>query len=229
MSELDWGGQTWLLRADRTMVWPSRQTLILADPHFGKAQHFRASGVPVPSGTTQRNLDILDRALSATGSTRLIVLGDFFHARQGVTTDLLRQLRDWRDRWPDLSVLNVRGNHDKRAGDPPMDLGIRCVTGPWHDPEDQAVAFAHEPATIADAVTLCGHIHPGVRLTGLGKSRVRAACFHFKSKTGVLPAFGAFTGMKIIKPGQRDRVFAVGPDEVVEVSANQPRVNSTTQ
>ena len=33
----------------------------------------------------------------------------------------------------------------------------------------------------------------------------------------VLPAFGSFTGMGMIRPEVGDRVFAVAEDEVVEV------------
>jgi len=226
MINVDWAQHTWQLRCDRSMVWPRTQTLIVADPHFGKAQHFRSAGVPVPSGTTRRNLDRLDAALADTAATRLIVLGDFFHHRQGVTSALLGQLRDWRDRWPELAVVNVRGNHDRQAGDPPMDLDIRCVAGPWRDEREPAVAFAHEPTTLSDAATLCGHVHPAVRLVGPAKSRIRAACFHFTQQLGVLPAFGAFTGMKVIRPAKQDRVFAVGPDVVVEVSARHEQIDS---
>ncbi|MBB6431654.1 ligase-associated DNA damage response endonuclease PdeM [Algisphaera agarilytica] len=217
MSELEWGGQTWGLRPDRSMIWKEQRTLIIADPHFGKSDHFRSAGVPVPRGTTRHNLERLDVALEATGAKRLIVLGDFFHSRNGVTEELIEQLRVWRNRWDGLRVINVRGNHDRQAGDPPSSLDIECVCGPWRDESDQAVAFAHEPDVVSNAVTLCGHIHPAVILEGLGKSRLRAACFHFKTRQAVLPGFGAFTGMKAILPSRKDRVFAVGPTEVAEV------------
>lgn len=228
MSEFEWGGQTWELRPDRTMAWRQRRTLIVADPHFGKAEHFRGAGIPVPTGTTRHNLERLDVALDAARATRLVVLGDFFHSRGGVTESLIEQLETWRRRWDGLEVVNVRGNHDRQAGDPPAQVGVTCVAGPWRDPEDEAVAFAHEPCVTSNAVTLCGHLHPAVKLEGPGKSRLRAACFHFNARTGVLPAFGAFTGMKVIRPKRGDRVFAVGPAEVVEVS-QAPDAKSETK
>ncbi|MEM1107228.1 MAG: ligase-associated DNA damage response endonuclease PdeM [Planctomycetota bacterium] len=217
MSDLEWGGQRWRLRPDRTAYWRDRETLIVADPHFGKAEHFRGAGIPVPRGTTQHNLERLDVALRATTAKRLVVLGDFFHSRGGVTEELVTQLVNWRSRWDGLEVINVRGNHDRQAGDPPPEVGVDCVAGPWRDPQDEAVAFAHEPAVVDNAVTLCGHLHPAVRLEGVGKTRLRAACFHFQTRSAVLPAFGAFTGMKVIRPRRGDRVFAVGPTEVAEV------------
>lgn len=222
MSELEWGGQTWRLRPDRSMHWVERNTLVVADPHFGKADHFRGAGIPVPRGTTRHNLERLDVALQATSAQRLVVLGDFFHSRSGVTDELIEQLVEWRQRWDGLTVLNVRGNHDRQAGDPPAEVDIRCLAGPWRDETDPAVAFAHEPAVVSNAATLCGHLHPAVRLEGLGKSRLRAACFHFQTRQAVLPAFGAFTGMKVIRPRHGDRVFAVGPAEVTEVFGAGP-------
>jgi DNA ligase-associated metallophosphoesterase len=223
MTEFEWGGHRWHARPDRTLYWPATKTLILADPHFGKAQHFRGAGIPVPAGTTRRNLEVIDAALADTGAERLVVLGDFFHAHLGVTPGLIDQLRAWRDAHPSLEIVNIRGNHDRHAGDPPESLRIACRSHPGPDTLDATVAFAHEPREHAAAVTLCGHVHPGVRLDGPAKSRMRVACFHVTEKVAVLPAFGAFTGMKVIEPRRGDRVFAVGPDAVVEVSETPKR------
>jgi uncharacterized protein len=41
-------GELLEMRADRTLYWPRRQTLVLADPHFGKTEAFRRAGLPVP-------------------------------------------------------------------------------------------------------------------------------------------------------------------------------------
>ena len=231
MCELEWGGQLWQLRADRTVWWAARRTLIVADLHFGKAEHFRSSGIPVPRGTTRHNLDRLDEALRETEAQRLVVLGDFFHSRGGVSGELLEQLIAWRRRWDGLTVINVRGNHDRQAGDPPCEVGIDCVDGPWRErevergpgdaaaPVDQGtVAFAHEPAVVSNAVTWCGHVHPAVMLEGLARTRLRAACFHIQTRSATLPAFGAFTGMKVVRPRRGERVYAVGPGQIVDVT-----------
>ncbi len=220
MAEVTWGGQDWVLRADRSVYWPSRKTLILADPHFGKASTFRAAGVPVPSGTTKHILDRIDEALKATGADRLIVLGDFFHSKIGVSDDLLEQLRIWRQRWDGLTLCNIRGNHDRQAGDPPEELKIDCCPEPLIERqggEDSPIAFTHEPQTMKDASVLSGHLHPAIKLSGPGGDHLRMACFWFTPSVAVLPAFGAFTGMAPIKPSAGDLVFAVGPTSVTKV------------
>ena len=178
--------------------------------------------MPVPGGTTRHTLDRLDVALRDTGAARLVVLGDFFHSRGGVNGGLLEQLRAWRDAWPGLEVVNVRGNHDRQAGDPPAELSITCCGAPYIDAgEGEEVAFVHDPAEAEDGegFTLAGHVHPAVRLEGRGGDRMRLACYWFGRRVAVLPAFGAFTGMKVVRPARGDRIFVVGPAAVAEVTA----------
>ncbi len=226
MIEMNWNGHEFALRADRALYWPARRTLVVADLHFGKAGHFRASGVPVPGGTTRHTLDRLDVALRDSGAERLVVLGDFFHSRRGVSDELVGQLAAWRRRWDGLEVVNVRGNHDLRAGDPPAEVGVRCCAAPCVEAVEGGVegglpvAFAHEPGEVAGAGVLCGHVHPAVMLEGPGGDRMRLACYWFGQRVAVLPAFGAFTGMKVVRPGRGDRVFVVGPAAVREVGGS---------
>ena len=52
-----------------------------------------------------------------------------------------------------------------------------------------------------------------------GRDRLRLACFHFGADVGLLPAFGAFTGMQDIEPDGTDRVYAIADDRVVELPA----------
>ena len=81
--ELTVAGERVQALAEAALYWPARQTLFVADLHLGKAASFRASGIPVPGGTTAGNLARLERALAATGAKRLVCLGDLLHARAG--------------------------------------------------------------------------------------------------------------------------------------------------
>ncbi len=67
MIEIDWGGERLVVLAERALYWPRRRTIIIADPHFGKAATFRQAGIPVPHGTTATDLDRLRRLLPAPG------------------------------------------------------------------------------------------------------------------------------------------------------------------
>jgi metallophosphoesterase superfamily enzyme len=50
---------------------------------------------------------------------------------------------------------------------------------------------------------------------------MRAPCFWFGSTGAVLPAFGAFTGGQRVLPVKGDRVYAIGPGQVVELSSGR--------
>ena len=76
------GEQVELLAA-RALHWPRERTVFVADVHLGKAAAFRAGGVPLPRGSTAADLARLARVLQQTGARRLVVLGDFLHARGG--------------------------------------------------------------------------------------------------------------------------------------------------
>jgi metallophosphoesterase superfamily enzyme len=47
--------------------------------------------------------------------------------------------------------------------------------------------------------------------------RLRLPCFHFGAGVGVLPAFGAFTGMHAVRARTGDRVYVVAGDRVREL------------
>ena len=95
--ELDVYGERLVLRPDRSLYWPRANGLVIADPHFGKADTFRAFGLPVPGGT-EEPLSRLAAALADTGADRLVVLGDFWHARAGRTPRLVAELSRWKER-----------------------------------------------------------------------------------------------------------------------------------
>ena len=113
-----------------------------------------------------------------------------------------------------VSMTLVRGNHDVRAGDPPDCMKIECVDGPLID---GPFALAHHPSVVPGAYVLCGHVHPGARLYGAGRERVRVPCFWFGRDYAVLPAFGEFTGLADIEVSSGDRVWVTTGEEVIPV------------
>jgi len=208
-------GEQLVLLAERAAYWGRARTLLVADPHFGKAAAFRAAGVPVPRGTTTGSLARLDTALARTPATRIVFLGDFLHAREGREPETTRVVGEWRRRHASIDMLLVRGNHDKRAGDPGPEIDIRCVDGPTPEPP---FVFTHKPAESELGYVICGHVHPAARLTGPGRERVRLPCFWARPRTMILPAFGEFTGVAEIEAQPGDRVWVVADGTVVDVS-----------
>ena len=209
-------GERLVLLAERAAFWERRGTLLVADPHFGKAATFRAAGIPVPRGTTTGSLVRLDSALERTRATRIVFLGDFLHAREGREAETTRVVAEWQRRNSSVEMLLVRGNHDARAGDPGPEIDIPCVDGPV---VELPFVFTHKPAISDAGYVISGHVHPGARLTGPGRERARIPCFWFGERTAILPAFGEFTGVGDIEPQPNDHVWVVVDQSVVRVSA----------
>ncbi len=215
MIRVDLQGESLLLLPERALLWERAGTLVVADAHLGKAAAFRAAGLPLPGGTTTATLTRLSAALCRTGAGRLLLLGDFFHARAGRAARTLAAIAGWRERHADLEVVLVRGNHDRGAGDPPSEWGFDCHDEPWIEPP---FAFRHHPEEENSRYVLAGHIHPAVSLSGAGGQREKLSCFLFGERIGLLPAFGDFTGGATVRPRLGDRVFVVAGEEVVPIA-----------
>lgn len=211
----DVAGERLVLLPERAAYWERASTLLVADPHFGKAAAFRAAGVLVPRGTTTETLARIDACLRRTRATRLVFLGDFLHAKEGRAPETLRTISEWRDRWSSIEMTLVRGNHDARAGDPPAEMRIVCVSGAIAEPP---FVFAHHPVTSGEGYVIAGHIHPGVTLRGAGREASKLPCFWFGRETAVFPAFGEFTGLAVVSPVEGDRVWVVADGAVVSVT-----------
>lgn len=214
MIRVDLQGESLLLLPERALLWERTATLVVADAHLGKAAAFRAAGLPLPGGTTTETLNRLSAALARTAARRLLLLGDFFHARAGRAARTLAAIAAWRERHKDLEIVLVRGNHDRGAGDPPCEWGFACHDEPWIE---GPFAFRHHPQEEKAGYVLAGHIHPAVSLSGMGGQREKLPCFLFGERIGLLPAFGDFTGGATVRPRRGDRVLVVAGAEVIEI------------
>ena len=224
MLQIHLAGQDALLHPSGALCLTEHRTLLVADAHFGKAVSFRKLGVPVPSGTTGDTLARLDAALSDTGATHVVFLGDFLHSARSHAAGTLGVLQAWREANPALRLTLVRGNHDKRAGDPPAELGLEVVDEPLRQ---GPFALCHHPRPVHGAYVLAGHWHPCIGIAGRAYERLRLPCFWLgddsgqwpRQAVGVLPAFGSFTGMHPIEPRPGDRIFPIAGDTVKALPA----------
>ncbi len=174
--------------------------------HLGKAAAFRAGGVPLPRGATASDLGRLTALIAATGAAELVVLGDFLHAAAGRVDALDAAFLRWREDHRDLAITLVRGNHDARAGDPPEAWRVRVVGDPHpHAP----FVLCHEPQHPRTGYALCGHVHPGIRLSDPSGDSARLPCFVLGRKRALLPAFGRLTGLALVTPAAGETIVAI--------------------
>jgi DNA ligase-associated metallophosphoesterase len=210
---VDFEGEKITLLADRAAWWPSASAVFIADLHVGKEATFRAAGLPVPD-LFAHDLARLAAIVARLNPRQLYVLGDLFHAKEGHTAELMRTFLDWRRGVHDLEITLVRGNHDRRAGDPPANWLIECV--------DEPISFRHFqlrhcPQFNDQIPTFAGHLHPKYRLS-FGPDHLRLPCFLRRRNTLVLPAFGEFIDHDTIEPEPNDSVFIIANAEVVPIA-----------
>lgn len=210
---------------------PAR-VLMVADVHLGKAAAMAATGLPVSGELAARiaraDLDRLTALVARTSAGHVVVLGDLLHARTARDEEVVQAVAAWREQdhcaTGKLRITLVRGNHDRRAGDPPAEWQMECVDGPW--PAEGPIACVHEPEERQDCAgryRIGGHVHPTVTI-GDGGDRLRAACFVIGRGRAVLPAFGRFTGgvswRVCADASGGDSVFAAGDEAVLAVPVN---------
>ena len=200
------GGRPLTLLAGKAAYLAASRTLLVADAHIGKAVSFRALGVPVPRGTTSETLGALSALIATWRARRVVFLGDFLHSARSHAAATLGAVARWRREHASLELVLVRGNHDDRAGDPPRYLDMRVVDEPF---DLDGFALCHHPAPRRGAYVLAGHLHPCVSLAGRSFDHLRLPCFWLGDDVGVLPAFGALTGMHPIQARLGERVFAI--------------------
>jgi DNA ligase-associated metallophosphoesterase len=191
------------------LYWPSQNTVLIADVHFGKVDHFRRNGSALPSQVGLKNFRKLNQILEELQPDEIIFLGDLFHSTQN---------KDW-DRftaWVNLQQVKMTliiGNHDIIPPYRFEDLGIKVVTEITFD----TLLMTHHPEQKEGLFNICGHLHPGYRLRGEGRQLLKLSCFYKKSHQLVLPAFGAFTGHFLIEPEEDEDVFVVSEDLVLSI------------
>lgn len=206
---LDVAGEAIVLRGDRSLYWPGRRWLIVADVHLGKVQSLRRDGVALPDAVLTDELQRLTAAVRESAAERLLVLGDLIHDAHGLTPALIELVARWRTALG-VPVALVPGNHDRRVAALPASWSIEVMP---EVVEVGAFRFSHDPAP-GDAFNWHGHIHPAVTLSG-GIDRLRLPCFVLEERSGILPAFSALTGGDATPRATNARRFAVADGHLV--------------
>jgi len=200
---------TFHLHPTGTMFWVEKKILFIADVHLGKVAHFRKHGSAVPQDAILKNFEQLDEAISCCNPKEVCFLGDLFHS--SLNTEWL-YFEKWVGQQKALITL-VSGNHDIINPLRFEKIGIKIFDERILD----TFLLTHIPEEREGLYNFCGHIHPGVRLQGLGRQILKMPCFFKKPNQMILPAFGEFTGNYILEPEDGDEVFVVTPEEVILV------------
>lgn len=197
------------LLSEHAIFLPQHSALILADVHLGKATTFRAHGLPVPEGDDAADLTRINDLLEKKNAQQLIIAGDLLHSPSGVSPALISQLETWMKQCSSEITL-VLGNHDQRAlRAHPMKNASSLEFNGLH--------IIHDPADATEKFSICGHLHPVIRVKDKPRSQIRTACFWLTDKALILPSFGTFTGGHPIKPAAKDRIFIPHKGRVVEL------------
>lgn len=206
-------GEKLYLLPEKAIFWPKKQSLLIADLHLGKTNHFRKGGFAVPKDTPSKNWETLQLLFKKYHPKRVCFLGDLFHSAHNkewkVFSDLIGN-------YSSIQFELVVGNHDVLKPEMYLELGFEVHT---EFLIDSPFILSHEPIEAKELYNLAGHIHPGVRLTGIAKQSLKAPCFYFGKQQGILPAFGSFTGLSQLPIKKEDRVFIIAAGQVIPMSA----------
>lgn len=208
--------QFWL-SPDRCIFWEEEKALIVSDLHFGKSGHFRKHGIPIPQTVYKNDLQRLVSQLQYFQPRQLIVVGDLFHSHANKELELFKR---WRHDLAGLPIRLVRGNHDILHDRWYQEAAIEVI-------EEVLCLHTHFRFThdlLPEHITnqdnqyyFSGHLHPGIRINGLGKQSLSFPCFYFTKTFCVLPAFGQFTGLAMISPSAGENVFAIVNKQVIQL------------
>lgn len=203
-----------ILHPEHALFWKDKNMLIVADPHFGKAQIFRRNGIPVPKGTTADDLDRLSHVMDQLQPASLLFLGDLIHDRIDNYLEFSQLVSQWRQRCRNLQLILVTGNHDRFSKKSLAHFRFDQVAAEISmDP----FVFTHKPKLDNAFYGIAGHLHPAVTLKGKGHLKETLPCFCFGTRNALLPAFGGFTGKKVIRPTRDDKIFVIAGNEVLEM------------
>jgi DNA ligase-associated metallophosphoesterase len=202
-----------ILDQERAIYFPNQQLLAISDLHLGKSAHFRKAGVQVPSTMAQNDLQRLTLLVEKYTPHTLLINGDMFHHE--LNTDV-NDFARWREQYPKLKLVLVKGNHDRLASVHYQALGIE-IKDPSYCTEN--FCFIHDAIQCneKDLYPVSGHVHPGITIVGKAKQRLSFPCFYFGASYAVMPAFSTFTGLCLMRPTKNDQVFAITPNKVVPV------------
>ncbi len=208
---IDINNQIFKLHQFGVIFWEEKNILLISDVHLGKIAHFRKHGMAVPNDAIYENFKRLNLALDLYKPETIIFLGDLFHSKINIEWELFA---NW-TKEISQEVILVEGNHDIIAKYNYEDLNIKVYSELVIDD----FLLTHHPTERINYFNFCGHIHPGIKLKGIGRQYLNLSCFFHKPNQMILPAFGEFTGNFYLVPTENDLVYGITKEEVFKISS----------
>jgi DNA ligase-associated metallophosphoesterase len=206
--------QTLWLSPARCIFWEEENVLIVSDLHFGKSGHFRKSGIGIPQNIYKKDLQTLFSQIQFFKPKKILIAGDMFHSTANRELSFFAK---WRNDFPQIEFLLVKGNHDILPKKFYEETSIRVIENKFSLGK---FCFTHDITSLCDdnkLFTFSGHVHPGIKMRGIASQSLMLPCFYFGKKYAVLPAFSAFTGLIKIRPASTDAVFALVENDVIRI------------
>lgn len=200
------------LHQSGAIFWERKKMLLISDVHLGKVAHFRKHGIGIPKDAIFENFTRLSAVLEMFDAETIVFLGDLFHSTINNEWNLFSE---WTKQHAKRIIL-VEGNHDIISKQYYTDLNIEIYKELIFDD----FLLTHHPTEREGFFNFCGHIHPGIKLRGMGRQFLNLSCFFRKRNQLIFPAFGEFTGNSYVIPTENDKVYAITKEEVIEIALN---------
>ena len=203
-------GEEFFLLPERAIFRPALRQLILSDLHLGKVSHFRKQGIALPVNSYLKDFERLVFLLETWEPMSVLFLGDLFHSTYNHEWSKFKSLLL---QYPQVQFVLVEGNHDilhVKEYDSPNLKKTPFVQ------EDNFI-FSHHPLEQHDKINFCGHLHPGIRVTGTARQFLTFPCFCFSGTQFILPAFGELTGLNILDKKKDIQYFVIANGRVLNV------------
>lgn len=189
------------------------EILLIADLHFGKAAHFRKSGIPIPEPVHDADFKNLKELHEEIQPKHTYFLGDLFHS---LWNEQWEVLNSFLQTFPRTQFHLVKGNHDILHPSVYRQSVLKIHQEPLII---ESFALSHEPLEmpIDETLNICGHLHPGVLLRGKARQSVRIPCFFWSVSRLILPSFGNFTGLALVEPKEGDQIWGISGEKVIPI------------
>ncbi len=204
--------QQFQFSSQRCVYWENEKTLIVSDLHLGKTGHFRKEGINVPQNIYKEDLHHLFTAIQYFKAQQIIIVGDMFHS---VANKELNLFSKWRTDFKQTRFVLVKGNHDILEENWYKDNKIIVH---HNELTVNGISFCHDGILNKDGFTFTGHIHPGVKIKGVGKQSLSLPCFYVTVNQCILPAFSRFTGLKIMESKKNNEIYAIANQSIFKLN-----------